>query len=1133
MSAAPLMAADRSDRRWRLRCCGAPRLLPPGGASEALPLARKDAALLAYVVLQGAVPSAQAAQLLWPSAGGRGGLNNLRQRLHRLRKATGARLLEMTDGLAPANDLEAQALPAHAALEADAAAWDGELLGAFDYDDAPDFAAWLADARKAWRTQRRDALAAIASAAETQGATARAIVYAERLLADDLLSEHAHRRLMRLHYLRGDVAAAVAAFERCERTLKDELGLAPGAETVQLLQTIERSRGVVALPSSAPQPVPAALARPPLLVGRAAAVAALDEAAQRAQVAVVVGEAGIGKTRLLQELVTSHGAAALHVRARPGDAGVPYALLARLLRALLAAFELPPPQHDDGAALEVVLAPAAAGPLPTTTARMRAALETLLTHAGERGLALVAADDLHFADPASIEMLLALVNAERLRALRWVLAHRPLDAAEADAALLRALASSPEARWIELPPLDEPALHELIASLALPGLDAERIAPALARHTGGNPLYVIETLRAWLAARHDEPRLPQGDAAEAARAGLLPRPAALAHILDERLRRLSRPAMALARTAAVAVPDFSIELAERVLGVPALALADAWRELEAAQVLAGTSFAHDLVHDAMRRATPQVLAAHTHGQVAAFLAERGAEPARVAEHWQRAGEPSRAALAWRAAAQRAQAAARAREQAQLLLAAARAHAEAGEADAAATARADAVSPLLQGESTAQALALAQQLVQESAGLPRGLQARLHAMHAKACLWSGQVPECEAAGRKALELADGADEVTRVEATCNVAQACGMQGRPEEGLALLLPWQERLHSLADANHRVEFASAFENLAIQADRPREALVWTRRHLQWAEQCGDLLGQMTACLNLAADAMRRGELEAGIEYTHAAARRVPESQQARALAGWNESLRGYLLCGVGRYREAIDVLERELAQTAGAPSALRTLQEQWLAQVWITLGQPARAHQLLGQDESVPAGYGRAKRLLARAQLAAASGGDERALLEQARAEATRPNARFEWIMIRLRQARHAPPLEALALAEELAQMAQERGFGPLAAGAEATAVQACIALGRSEAAAAAAERLQALAQQCRSPAFYHPELMRCAAAGFEAAQRTQDAQRCVLEALHWIHAVALPNLPPAFVPAFTTRNEVNAELLARRR
>jgi hypothetical protein len=169
------------------------------------------------------------------------------------------------------------------------------------------------------------------------GAIARGLVYAQRLAESNPLAEHAHRRLMRLHYLRGDRAAAIDVFERFEQCLKDEQGTPPSAETIELLATIER--GGAALPARRAV-VPASLIRPPRLVGRERELMALDHAWSARRTFLLVGEAGIGKSRLLQEFSAGRdGIVAL--RARPGDAGIAYAVLARLLRALLAEHALP------------------------------------------------------------------------------------------------------------------------------------------------------------------------------------------------------------------------------------------------------------------------------------------------------------------------------------------------------------------------------------------------------------------------------------------------------------------------------------------------------------------------------------------------------------------------------------------------------------------------------------------------------------------------------------------------------------------------------------------------------------------------------------------------------------------------
>ena len=248
-----------------LRVCllGTPRLAWSDGRIHMLQ--RRDAALLAMLVLDGPAPRSRVAVQLWPDADPEGARNNLRQRLFRLRR-TAARdvvmaddVLRLADGIG--HDLEP---PADGADDKPPTA-DGELLGGLDYADCAELGDWVDSARERWRAARSQALAAIADGLEARRELAQALVYAEHLLAADPLAEPAHRRVMRLHYLRGERAAARAAYKRLRRLLDGELGAAPDRETRELAALIERS---VPPPLTPTRALPPAVLRPPRLVGR-------------------------------------------------------------------------------------------------------------------------------------------------------------------------------------------------------------------------------------------------------------------------------------------------------------------------------------------------------------------------------------------------------------------------------------------------------------------------------------------------------------------------------------------------------------------------------------------------------------------------------------------------------------------------------------------------------------------------------------------------------------------------------------------------------------------------------------------------------------------------------------------------
>src|SRR5262249_17713274 len=162
--------------------------------------------------------------------------SSLRQRLFQLRRRAGCDVIlagdVLTFGAGVTHDLGDVARR----LADDADAARGELLGDVDYSDCPGLDEWIAGARAQWRSARLQALAEIATQLESAGRVAPALPYAQRLVAEDATLEHAHRRVMRLHYLRGDRAAALAAFERCRQALRQQLGVEPGAETRELAQ---------------------------------------------------------------------------------------------------------------------------------------------------------------------------------------------------------------------------------------------------------------------------------------------------------------------------------------------------------------------------------------------------------------------------------------------------------------------------------------------------------------------------------------------------------------------------------------------------------------------------------------------------------------------------------------------------------------------------------------------------------------------------------------------------------------------------------------------------------------------------------------------------------------------------------
>jgi tetratricopeptide (TPR) repeat protein len=170
----------------------------------------------------------------------------------------------------------------------------------------------------------------------------------------------------------------------------------------------------------------------------------------------------------------------------------------------------------------------------------------------------------------------------------------------------------------------------------LKGLGLEHVEPltqGLARYTGGNPLFITETLKHLLQTNTLEQGLPSR----------LSPPGKVATLVTRRLSRLSLPALNLARAAAVAGTAFDLKLAAFVLERPALELAEAHAELEAAQVLRGQVFVHDLVFEATLSSIPNAIGQVLHTRTAQHLESVAANPVLIAVHWEASGDGDQAA----------------------------------------------------------------------------------------------------------------------------------------------------------------------------------------------------------------------------------------------------------------------------------------------------------------------------------------------------------------------------------------------------------------------------------------------------------------------------------------------------------
>ncbi|GGR30885.1 ATP-binding protein [Deinococcus ruber] len=614
---------------WRLELLGSAQLVHADGRT--LRLDRRTAALLAVLALDGGDRRARLAALLWPGTPDAAARNNLVHLLRKLRAVDGAELIDASDAslrLAPGVSVDALEAPQHIGTP------PRPLLAEFEYDDAPDLADWVLSQRETLSARSLAAGQKTVAVHEAAGRLREALETAERLLLADPLSEEFHRAVMRLNYALGDRPAALRAYQRAKVVLRQELGVEPLPETVRLARAIDQGE----LPGVPDAAIPLSALRPPNLIGRAEEWGLLEAAWTAGRGMIVSGEAGSGKSRLAVDFLrskTSHQL--LLFEGRPGDAAAPYTTHARTYRQVLDAYpDLDLPDWVRRELARIIPTLGEAPPPMTAEAdklRFYEAKVEMIRRVALRGPVILASDDLHYMDEASIEAggyVFSRFWGDAATNLRTLFAYRSGALSAPVMARIQPLIDAGLVTLVTLAPLDEPAVGALLAEVELPG--APQLSPELYRLTSGNPQFVLEAVKAMFETGRFE-RAQAGAALSGD----------VSAVIGGRLARLTPGALHAARAAAVLQSDFSPELVADVLHIGLLDIATAWEELEAAQIMHGERFAHALVLETVLAQIPATARRLLHRSAARTLAQQGTQPARVARQWLEGGDPVQAA----------------------------------------------------------------------------------------------------------------------------------------------------------------------------------------------------------------------------------------------------------------------------------------------------------------------------------------------------------------------------------------------------------------------------------------------------------------------------------------------------------
>ncbi|MCW2954844.1 MAG: transcriptional regulator, LuxR family, partial [Conexibacter sp.] len=380
------------------------------------------------------------------------------------------------------------------------------------------------------------------------------------------------------------------------------------------------------------------------LVGRTAELAELeavvhDAAEGRPSLAFVAGESGVGKSRLVDELIRrarGNGARVLSGDCvELGEDELPYAPLVSALRPLVrsgdaAIEELPVGVRDELAAVFPPLGSASADSGPAAQGRLFEALLILLDRLAEDGHVLLVIEDLHWADRSTRAFLTFLARALCGERIAVVTTYRPdeLHRRHPLRPVLAELERDPRARRIVLPPFTRDELVEQLGDIL--GAPPDRgLAERLHARSEGNPLFTEEILAAGLDGR-----------------GALP--PTLRDALMVRIERLPTQAQELLRLLVSQPMDH--ELLAQVSGLDARVLRDGLREAIASHIIVADEddrykFRHALLREVVYDDLLPGERTELHRTSAVALEQRlerngpGVHlTAQIAHHWWRAGD---------------------------------------------------------------------------------------------------------------------------------------------------------------------------------------------------------------------------------------------------------------------------------------------------------------------------------------------------------------------------------------------------------------------------------------------------------------------------------------------------------------
>jgi predicted ATPase/DNA-binding SARP family transcriptional activator len=479
--------------------------------------------------------------------------------------------------------------------------YKGDFLEGFSLPDSPQFDDWAVSERERYRLMAMNGYTGLARLQEGQHDYPAALESMRRALAFNPFQEDLQRDLMRLLYLNGDRTGVIQQYESLRKLLDEEMGVPPMKETRALYDSIINDTFILP-PAETTSHFPPAntSADKPLIpfLGREAELEALKRHLGSARLILLEGEPGIGKTRLLNELIASQtrgraSAVVLRGISHELEQGLPYQPIVEALRKLLARpdwksiftqLDLETIWLTELSRLLPELLtrfPAIPAPVPPAEEpRLWEALLRLFQGLSHRGEVWLFLDDLHWADAATIAWLGYLIRHFPSPSLNLVATSRPLEGQTDLLKLLQALRREDRLVQIELSVLPAAVMQKIAAALS--HKHDEQLSTWLVKNAEGNPFFITELVRyargIGLLKKDGTLDMELFDLSPAI-------PATVQNLIESRLLKLSENARHILHVSAIIGREFDFDLVRQVSSLSESDTLDAIEELQAAHLI--------------------------------------------------------------------------------------------------------------------------------------------------------------------------------------------------------------------------------------------------------------------------------------------------------------------------------------------------------------------------------------------------------------------------------------------------------------------------------------------------------------------------------------------------------------------